>query len=241
MNKLVDAAHVKLAYRRYAAVYDRLFGAVFEPGRKEVVAEVNTKPAQRILEVGVGTGLSLGHYRPDAHVHGIDISGDMLDRARQRVARLGLSHVEALLEMDAQSMSYADDSFDAVVGMYVASVVPDPAQMLAEMRRVCVPGGDILIVNHFSSENPALRAFENALSPFASQIGFHPDFDLNELLNLAAIEVVEIKPVNLFGYWKLVRLRNVPVMVAASERSEVGAGYAEPASYKLREGSSAAR
>ena len=165
----------------------------------------------------------------------------MLDRARQRVARLGLSHVEALLEMDAQSMSYADDSFDAVVGMYVASVVPDPAQMLAEMRRVCVPGGDILIVNHFSSENPALRAFEKALSPFASQIGFHPDFDLNELLGLAAIEVVEIKPVNLFGYWKLVRLRNVPVMVAASERSEVGAGYAEPASYKLREGSSAAR
>ncbi len=203
MNKLVDAAHVKLAYRRYAAVYDRLFGAVFEPGRKEVVAEVNTKPAQRILEVGVGTGLSLGHYRPDAHVHGIDISGDMLDRARQRVARLGLSHVEALLEMDAQSMSYADDSFDAVVGMYVASVVPDPAQMLAEMRRVCVPGGDILIVNHFSSENPALRALEKAMSPFASQIGFHPDFDLNELLGLAAIEVVEIKPVNLFGYWKL--------------------------------------
>lgn len=239
MNKLVDAAHVKSAYRRYAAVYDRLFGAVFEPGRKEVVAEVNTKPGQRILEVGVGTGLSLGHYRPDSHVHCIDISGDMLYRARQRVARLGLSHVEALLEMDAQSMSYADDSFDAVVGMYVASVVPDPAQMLAEMRRVCVPGGDILIVNHFSSENPALRALEKALSPFASQIGFHPDFDLNELLSLAAIEVVEIKPVNLFGYWKLVQLRNVPVMVTASDRS--GVGYAEPASYKLREGSSAAR
>jgi len=239
MNKLVDAAHVKSAYRRYAAVYDRLFGAVFEPGRKEVVAEVNTRSGQRILEVGVGTGLSLGHYRPDAHVHGIDISGDMLERARQRVARLGMAHVEALLEMDAQSMSYADDSFDAVVGMYVASVVPDPAQMLAEMRRVCVPGGDILIVNHFSSENPALRAFEKALSPFASQIGFHPDFDLNELLSLAAIEVVEIKPVNLVGYWKLVRLRNVPVMVTASDRS--GVGYAEPATYKLREGSSAAR
>lgn len=223
MSRLTGAEQVKTAYRRYADVYDRLFGAVFEQGRIAAVKEINTRPGQKILEVGVGTGLSLAHYRRDATVHGIDISSDMLKHARQRVERLGLTHVESLQEMDAQAKSYPDASFDCVVGMYVASVVPDPRRMLAEMRRVCVPGGDILIVNHFTSRHPVVRGVEKALSPLAVHLGFHPDFELQELLDMADMQVVSIKPVNMFGYWKLIRLRNVPALSQDTRPLDVAA------------------
>ncbi|MGE4219591.1 MAG: class I SAM-dependent methyltransferase [Alphaproteobacteria bacterium] len=210
MRKLVRTDEVKLAYRRYATVYDRLFGAVFEPGRRSAVEKINRLEKQRILEVGVGTGLSLSHYRKDARVTGIDLSKEMLDKARQRVETCGLAHVESLLEMDAEAMSFADASFDVVVGMYVASVVPNPEKLLSEMRRVCVPHGDIVLVNHFTSRNPLLRGLEKGLSPFAGKIGFQADFQMAPLLELAGIEVTEIAPVNMLGYWTLIRMRNVP-------------------------------
>lgn len=216
MKKLVRTEEVKSAYRRYAAVYDRLFGAVFEPGRRSAVEKINRQENQRILEVGVGTGLSLSHYRRDARVTGIDISSDMLERARRRVDACALTHVESLLEMDAEAMSFADASFDVVVGMYVASVVPNPERLLAEMRRVCVPHGDIVIVNHFTSGNAPMRLMEKALSPLAGKIGFQADFQMAPLLELAGIEVTEIAPVNMLGYWTLIRMRNVPVAGLAS-------------------------
>ena len=216
MKKLVRTDEVKSAYRRYASVYDRLFGAVFEPGRRSAVEKINRLENQRILEVGVGTGLSLSHYRKDARVTGIDLSKEMLERARRRVDKLALAHVETLLEMDAEAMSFADASFDVVVGMYVASVVPNPEKLLSEMRRVCVPHGDIFIVNHFTSRNPLLRGLEKTLSPFAGKIGFQADFQMAPLLKLAGIEVTEVAPVNMLGYWTLIRMRNVPAAGAAS-------------------------
>ncbi len=206
----MKAEAIKSAYRRYAAVYDTLFGRMFDHGRRLTVELVNRKPNQRILEVGVGTGLSLPAYRPDAKVHGIDLSFDMLCRARDRVERDSISQVESLLEMDAQHMAYADGAFDAVVAMYVASVVSDPGKMIAEMRRVCVPGGDIVVVNHFISDNPILRQLEKAVSPLSSLLGFRPDFCQKALLDIARLEVVEIRDVNMFGYWKLIRFRNDP-------------------------------
>ena len=235
MKNLLGTEEVKTAYRRYAAVYDRLFGAVFEPGRLATVAAINTAPDQRILEVGVGTGLSLQHYRADASVHGVDISAEMLEKAREKVAMHGLTQVKGLLEMDAEAMSFADDSFDVVVGMYVASVVGDPARMLAEMRRVCVEGGDIVLVNHFASENRLLRGFEKAISPIAGQIGFHPDFEMQTLMDLAGLELVKVQPVNMFGYWRLVHFRNHLVDAAHPQRQ---IGYSE--NYKLASSSSPA-
>jgi phosphatidylethanolamine/phosphatidyl-N-methylethanolamine N-methyltransferase len=199
---------IKAAYRRYAAVYDLLFGGVFAPGRRATVHMVNREANQRILEVGVGTGLSLPFYRTDASVFGIDLSIDMLEVARRRADRDGLEHVHGLLEMDAQNMAFSDGSFDAVVAMYVASVVSDPARMLAEMRRVCVPGGDIVIVNHFTSTHPVMRAVEMASSPLSGLIGFRPHFELDALLGMARMRLIEVRDVNLFGYWRLVRFRN---------------------------------
>src|SRR6202035_1793611 len=133
----------------------------------------------------------------------------MLDKARRRVARYKLSQVEALVEMNAESLSFADDSFDSVIALYVASVVPTPAKFAAEMRRVCIPGGTIVIVNHFTSENRPMRFIEKRLAPLAGKIGFHADFPLAPFVAASGLAVREMRPSNLFGYWRLLRCVNV--------------------------------
>lgn len=208
----MKADAIKAAYRRYAPVYDMLFGTVFQPGRRRVVDMVNTAPGQRILEVGVGTGLVLPCYRADARVIGIDLSPDMLARARTRASTL--ANVEAVLEMDAQAMAFPNDSFDAVVAMYVVSVVPDPARLLAEMSRVCKPDGDIVVVNHFASDHRLLRGAERLMAPLSSWVGFRSDYSLEQLRAAAALEVRDSQPVNALGYWRIVRFRNRPAQGA---------------------------
>src|SRR5438270_2497859 len=188
--------------------YDFVFGPVFHPGRKEAVRVANDRPSQRILEVGVGTGLSLPYFRPDSHVTGIDVSAEMLEKAKRRVERKNLSHVDALHVMDAEHMSFEDNSFDAVLALYVASVVPNPARFAEEMRRVCIPGGTIVLVNHFTSENWALRRMEKRLAHLARHIGFHSDFPLDAFLRDSRLSAREIRPSNLFGYWRLLRCIN---------------------------------
>jgi len=200
----MDLHALRKTYRRYARHYDYLFGPVLHPGRRLTVALANTRTRQRILEVGVGTGLSLPFYRPDSLVTGIDISAEMLEKARARVARLNLSHVEGLHEMDAESLSIPDNSFDAVVAMYVASVVPDPSRMVAEMRRVCKPGGDVFIMNHFISEHPLLRRLETLLRPLSATLGFRPDMELNALPVYPDFQRLQVLDSNFLGYWKLV-------------------------------------
>jgi phosphatidylethanolamine/phosphatidyl-N-methylethanolamine N-methyltransferase len=204
----MDLQDTLKTYRLFSGSYDFVFGPVFHPGRKEAVRIANDRPGQRILEVGVGTGLSLPFFRKDAKVTGIDVSAEMLDKARRRVARRQLSQVEALTEMDAENLTFADDSFDSVLALYVASVVPDPARFAAEMRRVCIPGGTIVVVNHFTSENRPMRFIEKRLAPLAGKIGFHADFPLADFLTASRLDVRETRPSNLFGYWRLLRCVN---------------------------------
>jgi phosphatidylethanolamine/phosphatidyl-N-methylethanolamine N-methyltransferase len=188
--------------------YDFVFGPLFHPGRREAVRVANDRPGQRVLEVGVGTGLSLPYFRPDSQVTGIDVSPEMLDKAKQRAARQKLAQVEALHVMDAEYMTFEDNSFDAVLALYVASVVPNPARFAAEMRRVCIPGGTIVLVNHFTSENGVLRWMEKRLAHLARHIGFHADFPLDQFLRDSQLSAREIRPSNLFGYWRLLRCIN---------------------------------
>jgi len=216
----VNTDAIITAYRRYARIYDILFGPIFHPGRKSIVEALGTKPGDRILEVGVGTGLSLPLYSDDIKVTGIDISAHMLAKARQRVARDGLDHVEDVLEMDAQAMQFPDASFDKVVAMYVVSVVPDPVAVVNEMRRVCKPGGDIYIVNHFRSHNPVLGGVEGMLAPISKLAGFRPDFELEGFLDATGLEVLDTRSVNLFGYWKMLRCRNTVRETAAAVSEE---------------------
>ena len=193
-------------YRLFSGSYDFVFGPVFHPGRKEAVRAVNDRPGQRILEVGVGTGLSLPHFRRDSEVTGIDVSPEMLEKARGRSA--ALPHVKALHVMDAEKLEFEDNSFDAVLALYVASVVSSPAKFGAEMRRVCIPGGTIVLVNHFTSEGWVLRWMERRLAHLARHIGFHADFPLDAFLHESGLQPREIRPSNLFGYWRLLRCIN---------------------------------
>jgi phosphatidylethanolamine/phosphatidyl-N-methylethanolamine N-methyltransferase len=195
-------------YRLFSGSYDIVFGPIFHPGRKEAVRLANDRPSQRILEVGVGTGLSLPYFRADSRVTGIDVSAEMLAKARRRVERESLAHVDGLHVMDAEHLEFEDNSFDAVLALYVASVVPDPARLTAEMRRVCIPGGTIVLVNHFTSDNWALRFMERRLAHLARHIGFHADFPLDAFLRESRLTVREIRPSNLFGYWRLLRCIN---------------------------------
>jgi phosphatidylethanolamine/phosphatidyl-N-methylethanolamine N-methyltransferase len=199
---------VLAAYSRYANVYDLFFGLIFEPGRRAAVEAVNAQPGQRILEVGVGTGLSLPKYRDDARIVGIDVSPDMLAKARRRTDKQKLGQVEALHEMNAENMNFADDSFDGVVIMYAVSVVPDLTRLFTEIRRVCVAGGNIIVVNHFASSSVLPRLAEMAVAPLSSSIGFRSDLGEAEFAQYADIEILESRKVNVFGYWKLIRCRN---------------------------------
>ena len=204
IRQLMHIEAVKAAYRRYARIYDVIFGAVLQPGRRAVLEALKLKPGDRVLEVGVGTGISLPLYPRDVRITGIDVSREMLEKARARVARAKLTNVDALLEMDAEAMAFPDASFDKVVAMYVVSVVPQPAKLLEELHRVCRPHGEIFVVNHFQSENPVLGTLERALAGFSSQIGFNPDLDLRELVPVA--QNGDVSRVAFF--WRMVRLRN---------------------------------
>jgi phosphatidylethanolamine/phosphatidyl-N-methylethanolamine N-methyltransferase len=196
---------VKAAYRRYASVYDAVFGPVLQPGRKAVVQALGLRPGDRVLEVGVGTGLSLPLYPRHVRITGIDVSREMLEKARRRLARQRLANVEALLEMDAEQMSLPDASFDKVVAMYVVPVVENPVRLLQELHRVCRPDGEIFLVNHVRSDNRFIAAVEKGLARFSDKIGFRPDFELRDMLS-DVDQVTEVSRINFF--WKVMRLRN---------------------------------
>jgi len=210
------------AYRRYAGIYDSVFGAIFAEGRRLAIRRAVNAPGLRVLEVAVGTGLSLPDYPADCEVWGIDISAPMLEKAGRRVDALGLSQVKGLDLMDAEAMTFADNSFDAVMVMYAASVVGNPHRMFREISRICKPGATIMVVNHLSASHWLLRRLEKAITPLSNLIGFRPDYSLGELLDDSRMEMVSIESVNLFGYWKLVQFRNVaaPAQTAPQVEAE---------------------
>ena len=204
----LDAEDVRAAYRRWAGVYDTGFGLVSSSARRAAVREANALPGRDVLEMGVGTGLALPRYRPEKTVTGIDLSAEMLARARTRVATLGLENVAALHEMDAEATTFADASFDIAVAMFVASVVPHPRRLLAEMRRVVRPGGHLLFVNHFAAERGPRWWAEWALAPASRALGWHPDFATAALFAPEDMARINVRPMAPFGIFSLVRLRN---------------------------------
>ncbi len=205
----MDNANIIKSYNRWALGYDVLFSGIVQNGRKLAVELMNCRPGDNVLEVGVGTGLSLPFYPREAKVVGIDLTPSMLDKAKDRIRRKSIDNVE-LHVMDAQAVTLPEASFDKVVAMYVASVVPDPARMVAEMQRVCKPGGEIFIVNHFTNEHWLVREIESLLTPLSNFLGWRPDFPLGEFVAETGLNVIETQPVNLFGYWTLIRARNIP-------------------------------
>jgi phosphatidylethanolamine/phosphatidyl-N-methylethanolamine N-methyltransferase len=197
---------VTTSYRRWAPVYDRSFGAFTRAGRRRAVTEINRRSGS-VLEVGVGTGLSLARYAPHLQVTGIDFSAEMLAKAEAKVASLGLEHVVALRRMDARKLDFPDASFDTVVAMHLVSVVPEPERVVAEMARVCRPDGEVLILNHFLHDTGPLAAAGRTLSPLADQLGWHPDFPITRILCEPSLELVEQVPSPPLGMFTRLRLR----------------------------------
>ena len=176
--------------------------------RRRPMLDRATVPGTRVLEVGVGTGLALPRYRRDTRITGIDLSAEMLERARARVASENLSHVEALLELDAESTGFEDGEFDIAVAMFVASVVPNPRQLMAELRRVVRPGGHILFVNHFAAEGGLRWWAERTLAPASRALGWHPDFAVDALFNPEERAGARFTPVPPFGLFTLAQFGN---------------------------------
>ena len=199
----VENDFVERVYEKLSKVYDLIFGPTLHPGRLVALERMGIRPGDRILEVGVGTGINTSLYPAQCQVTGVDLSSSMLEKARERVAREGLRNVR-LLEMDAQNLTFADDSFDIVYAPYLVSVVPDPVQVAREMRRVCKPGGKIIFLNHFRSANPILSRLERAISPFTVHIGFKSDLDLPAFLAQAELKPISIEKVNRPKIWSLV-------------------------------------
>ena len=200
----VENDFVEGVYDKLAKVYDLTFGPTLHPGRLQAIQRMGITGQDRVLEVGVGTGINLSLYPRDATVIGIDFSSSMLEKARERAARKDVPHSLRLLQMDAADLKFADDSFDIVYAPYLISVVPDPVRVAQEMRRVCRPGGRIVILNHFLSPNPILSRLERSISPFTIHIGFKSDLDLPAFLAQADLQPISIEKVNFPRIWSLV-------------------------------------
>jgi phosphatidylethanolamine/phosphatidyl-N-methylethanolamine N-methyltransferase len=203
----MSVKHIESVYDSYAGIYDFVFGKVFQSGRERAPFLLKLFPGARLLEVGVGTGLSLPLCSRGVEFTGIDLSQKMLERARQRVDGLGLKNIH-LIKMDATTLEFPDNSFDRVLAAYFISTVPDPVRVIQEMKRVCRPGGYMVFLNHFQSENAAVRFFERAFSPLFYRLGFKTDLDLWQLVEAAAIEVECCEKIDFLGHWKAVRCYN---------------------------------
>lgn len=177
------------SYARWAPVYDATFGRITRAGRRAAVAHINARGGD-VLEVGVGTGLSLQDYGRDLRVTGVDYSPEMLRKARARVARLRLHNVKALRRMDARALDFPDESFDTVAAMHVLSVVPEPERVMAEIARVLRPGGQIVITNHFKREHGVWAGLARVAAPLERVLGWHSDFEIATVLREASLDVV---------------------------------------------------
>jgi len=221
----LDNTSIAKAYAHWAPVYDLVFGAVFERGRRAAVAAAE-RVGGRILEVGVGTGISLPTYLPENCIVGVDLSEPMLRKAQERVAAQACRNVEGLAVMDAQHLAFPDASFDVVVGQYVITVVPDPEATLDEFFRVVRPGGEIILVNHIGAETGLRRAFEQWFAPVARRLGWRPEFSWAKLARWAeardGVRVVERRPMPPLGHFSLIRFEKI-----GAEQTAAGADRIE--------------
>jgi phosphatidylethanolamine/phosphatidyl-N-methylethanolamine N-methyltransferase len=214
-----DRESVEQAYDRWAPIYDLVFGGVFSKGRDAAIQATN-KIGGRVLEVGVGTGISLPLYSPNVRIFGTDISEAMLNKAKQRVAEGRLKNIEGLAVMDAEKLEFPDDSFDVVMAQYVVTAVPNPEVALDEFARVLRPGGELIILTRVSADAGMRRVIERTLQPVVTRLGFRTaDFSWSRytkwLAGAKGIELAERRLIPPLGHFSLVRFRKTEIAAAA--------------------------
>ena len=204
----LDQDKLNNAYALWAPVYDVVFGAVFDPGRKASI-EAAEKIGGRILDVGIGTGISLLDFSRKNKIVGVDISEPMLRKARRRVVEEGLTNVECLSVMDASNLAFPDNSFDVVVAQFVITAVPNPDATLDEFLRVTKPGGEIILANHIGAESGPRYVFEKCFAPVARYLGWRPEFQFARIANWVArtrgVKLVERRAIAPLGHFSLIR------------------------------------
>jgi phosphatidylethanolamine/phosphatidyl-N-methylethanolamine N-methyltransferase len=219
----LDKDMITKAYARWAPVYDLVFGAVFERGRHAAIAAAE-RIGGRILEVGVGTGISLPDYKRTNRLCGVDISEPMLRKAQERVSEFGLTNVEGLWVMDAEHLSFPDASFDVVVAQYVVTTVPNPEATLDEFARVLKPGGEIILVSRVGAEAGLRRALEQWFAPAARKLGWRTEFSFERYARwagrTAGVQLVERRAMPPFGHFSLIRFGKTGKAGTASERQQ---------------------
>ncbi len=198
---------VKSIYSGYASVYDKVFGHIFSPRIKIGIRRSRIGDGDKVVEVGVGTGISLTSYPRQCKVTGIDVTKKMLDQARRKKEIHKLDHVE-LLEMDAENMTFDDDTFDHAVAAFVITVVPNPEKMVSEMKRVTKKGGSILILNHFCSDNAFISTVEKVFSPLCERWGWRSDISLDLLSNHCNLDIKEVFKKNRLDPWSIIIAAN---------------------------------
>jgi phosphatidylethanolamine/phosphatidyl-N-methylethanolamine N-methyltransferase len=203
----LEKRQVERAYELYAPVYDFIFDWVFAPGRNAAIQHLGVKTNEMVLEVGIGTGLNLPLYPASCRLTGIDLSGDMLDKAVERAQKLAMPNV-ALKVMDATSMDFAENEFDKAVATYTISAVPDPVAVLREMRRVVKPGGALVILNHFRSQRRLSGFVEDLMAPVCTRLGWKSNLAMRPLLEQVGLTPELVAKVNLFNGWRLVKCVN---------------------------------
>ena len=204
----MGSKRLKRIYGFYSSFYDSVFGRLYAPGRKAAVKLMNIKPEEEILEVGVGTGIALPLYPREASVVGIDLSREMLEKARQRKRNFGLSHVE-LYQMDATRMDFPTGRFHKVIAAHTVAVVPEPLKLVLEMGRVCREGGEIYILNYTGNTEGWLSQMDKFFSPYRMALGLGQHLDIEAILQEAGLNIEHQERVNLFGSCSLIKCRKV--------------------------------
>ena len=195
------------SWNRYSFTYDVVWGFFLSPGRRQVIEKMDLGEEDHVLEVGIGTGASLPLYNEGTRVTGVDLSTKMLKVAYKRIKKQSIENAE-IFEMNAEELDFPDNHFSHVIAMYVVSVSPNPEKVIKELKRVCKPGGDIVILNHFSYENTLASRFEKILTPLSTKIGFIPFFPLDDFLQKTDdIEIYDVERTNMLGYWTILRGR----------------------------------
>lgn len=202
----METERLKSIYAFYSWFYDSIFGRLYAPGRLAAIRLMDIKPGQEILEVGVGTGVSLPHYPRHARVVGIDISREMLAKAEERKTSLGLSNVE-IHEMDAGRLEFPDGRFDKVIAAHVITVVPEPLKALKEMKRVCKDEGEVYILNYVGASGGVVGWFERLFSPIRKALGLGEHMDFEALIREADLSIERWERVNILGLCALIRCR----------------------------------